>query len=67
MDLGAHHLRFSFRLAEMVPAFSQVSLLCALKTGSFCDRVFGLKFPWLGEEVWDEGIEVYGRAEGVRD
>ena len=41
-------------------------LLCILKIGPFLDRVFCLRFPWLDEESWHEGIEVYGRAGGVR-
>src|SRR3546814_9194894 len=41
-------------------------LLCHLKTGPFAARVFRCRHPWLGEEFWREGIEVHGRAEGVR-
>src|SRR5690606_36628189 len=42
------------------------TLLCHLKTGPVGSRVFCRMFPWLGEESWHEGIEVHGRAEGVR-
>ncbi len=41
-------------------------LLSPLKTGPFAAKVFRCRHPWLGEEVWREGIEVHGRAEGVR-
>ena len=47
-------------------ALMRNKLLCHLKLGPFAARVFGRRFPWLGKESWDEGIEVYGRAEGVR-
>lgn len=35
------------------------------KIGPFANGVFGQSYPLLGEEVWREGIEVFGRAEGV--
>lgn len=40
-------------------------LLCSLKTGSFGTGVFRDNVPWLGGAEDDEGIEVFGRAEGV--
>jgi len=41
-------------------------VLCHLKTGPFAGRVSRRKFPWLGEELRHEGIEVHGCAKGVR-
>lgn len=41
-------------------------VLCTLGTGPFASRVFRHRNPWLGEELWHEGIEVHGSAEGVR-
>jgi putative transposase len=43
-------------------AHAKPLLLCHLKTGPFLVRVFCRRFPWLGKEVWHEGIEVHGRA-----
>ena len=43
-----------------------VILLCHLNFGPFRVRVFRRKYPWLGEELRHEGIEVHGCAEGVR-
>jgi hypothetical protein len=45
---------------------SSERVLCQLKTGPFLVRVFCRRYPWLGEELRPEGIEVQGRAEGVR-
>ena len=43
-----------------------LTVLCHLKTGPFVDGVSCDTDRWLGEELRHEGIEVQGRAEGVR-
>ena len=67
----AEHLSLNRRTrlkggARSVVGATQASLLCHLNFGPFRVRVFHRKYPWLGEELRHEGIEVHGRAEGVR-
>jgi hypothetical protein len=40
-------------------------LICSPQTGPFLGRVFRAILSWLGGAENDEGIEVFGRAEGV--
>ena len=44
---------------------NQHEVICSQKTGSFEVGVFRAKLPWLGGVESDEGIEFFGRAEGV--
>lgn len=39
------------------------AVLCHLRVGPFAGWVFGRKFPWLGKEVWREGIEKFTDAQ----
>jgi hypothetical protein len=40
-------------------------VICSPQTGSFLSRVFRAILPWLGGAENDEGIEVFGCAEGI--
>ena len=50
----------SLQTREPVP-----QLICSPQTGSFLSRVFRAILPWLGGAENDEGIEVFGCAEGI--
>jgi putative transposase len=50
---------------SQVDVTANTRLVCPLKTGSFGTGVFRGNLPWLGGAEDDEGIEVFGRAEGV--
>jgi hypothetical protein len=40
-------------------------MICSPQTGPFLARVFPRLIPWLGGAEDDEGIEVFGSAEGI--
>jgi putative transposase len=42
-----------------------IEVICSRKTGSFETGVFRAKLPWLEGAESDEGIEVFGRPDGV--
>ena len=60
--MGAKHCA----AMAMIKRSKDYGELC-LCHGPFASRAFRRRFPWLDEELWHEGIEGYGRAEGVRN